>query len=939
MLFRILIVAGLMVGLAQPAWADSKADARRYFQRGMSLISAQRYDEGIAELEKAYDIRPHPNVLFNIAKAYASKGSLSRAINYFERYLAFDPPDADAVKEEVERLRQRRELRRLVARGLRAVEDGRPLEGAALLQRAFRRKPHPNILFNIGRAYEEAGSTSEAIDAYERYLATNPEDADEVRATLAALRDADRERRTPPPPVATRTPSPTPPSPESGRRAAPEPTVAPADGAALSDAQLDELTERLAARLVDELEARQALTAPPPEPEYAPSEDVEPPVAGEGVETELEAKTGEVYEDVVITASRRAESPLEAPNAVTILTAEDIRLSGARTLPDLLRRVPGVDVMAMSYSDFNVAIRGFNRRIANKILVLIDGRTAYQDFLGLTLWRGFSIDLRDIERVEIVRGPGSAIYGAYAFTGIINIITKSPGEIRGGSAYAAAGNGERVDASFQYGDVRGPVGFRFSGGYERADKFDNEFDPSSPDISTNLDDVDESREVVRADGQVEYTLGSGDLGKVYVGGGARVGFTEVYGVSSLRNQAVDGVVTNVRAGYASDKFSFRAYWQSQSVDTEPQFFRTGTTNLSGQIESDVVSIEPLYRPTFELGGTHRLVLGGEYRFKYIDWNYLNDTQTENHFALFFQDAYEISSKFTVLASARLDVHPFIGPLGSPRLAFIFKPTPKQALRLSAGTAFRVPTLAETYISLEAPTQNPGAAIRLVGGQVDGNEIDEERIASIDLGYRFIGDFLDVEVVGFFNRLTNLIVQTPLEGTGAVPPFDPDLGAFVVADSTYVNSDRNFIALGSELATRWYPIDGLDLGGSYSFQYIFDEDTGDRFTDSPMHKFSLWGQLRTKVGFDAGIQLSYASDQQWVEPRFDPSDPSGFDRTPLPIDGSAVLVGRIAQRLFDDALELGVAGTNLLDIGDNRSREHPFANRREARVVAELIGRF
>jgi hypothetical protein len=98
-------------------------------------------------------------------------------------------------------------------------------------------------------------------------------------------------------------------------------------------------------------------------------------------------------------------------------------------------------------------------------------------------------------------------------------------------------------------------------------------------------------------------------------------------------------------------------------------------------------------------------------------------------------------------------------------------------------------------------------------------------------------------------------------------------------------------------------------------------------------------LRTKTGFDAGLQLSFASDQEWVEPQFDPDAPGGFDRTPLPIEGSAVLVGRIAQRLFDDQIEFGIAGTNLLDIGSSRSREHPFANRREARVVAELIGRF
>ena len=940
-LSRALCVLFVLL-LATPAFADSKADARRYFQRGMALIDQGKYEAGIAQLQKAYDVRPHPNVLFNIGQAYASAGKLRDAIRYFERYLSFDPADATRVEGAVRDLRERIALRRVVARAMRAIDGGRPMDGAALLQQAYERRPHPAILFNLGRAYEQAGSTRQAIRSFERYLDTSPPDAAEVEARVEALRAAlEREQTPSTPPSVQASPPSTAKRPRS-RRSAPEPAPpSPPAAAASPPPMTDEELDRLADKIAGALAARLPPATPAAPPSSAgPAQELEDvaevggPVSGPT--EELASKSGEVYEDVVITASRRAQSPLDAPNAVTILTAEDIRVSGARALPDLLRRVPGVDVMAMSYSDFNVAVRGFNRRVANRILVLIDGRTAYQDFLGVTLWRGFSIDLRDIERVEVVRGPGSAIYGAYAYTGIINIITKSPNEIRGGTAYAAAGNGERVEAAFQYGDVMGPIGFRISGGYERADKFDNEFDVRDADVASEIDDLDESREVARADGQIEYTVGSG---KFYAGAGARVGRSELYGVSSLRNQSFDGVISNLRAGYADDELSFRTYWQSQSVRTRPQFFATGTEPLNSSIESDIVSVEPLYRPTFELGGTHRLILGAEYRFKYIDWNYLNDTQTENHFALFFQDAYSPSEKFTVIASARLDIHPFIGPLGSPRVAFIYKPTPKQAIRLTAGTAFRVPTLAESYISLEALTPNPGAAIRLVGGRVDGRDIDEERIASIDLGYRFINDFIDVEAVGFFNRVTNLIVQTPLEPSGPVAALDPNLDAFVVAESFYVNSARDFLALGSELATRWYPADGLDLGLTYSFQYIFDEETGERFTDSPVHKGSLWGQYRLPAGLDLGLSASYTSSQRWEEPRFDPEDPSGFDRTPLPVDGSVVMLGRVGYRLFDGDLELGVTGTNLLDVGDNREREHPFANRREIRVAGELIGRF
>ncbi|HJL43398.1 MAG TPA: TonB-dependent receptor, partial [Myxococcales bacterium LLY-WYZ-16_1] len=913
------------------ALADSKTDARRYFQRGMQLIEDGRYREGIAQLQRAYEIRPHPNVLFNIGRAWAAAEEPKRAIAYFRRYLSYDPPDKAAVQELLQQLRQRQRLRALVDQGMSAVRSGRYLEGVALLKRAHAERPHPNLLFNIARAYEDANRWSEAVVNYRRYLRSDPSDAEAVRRRIRRLEDRIAQARK------ERTGS----GVRAARRQKPEPeprpkteSQTPPSAPRLDDAQM----QALADLLVERLEEEGAFAPAESEADRAAEPETAPPAAGPPPPTALEptrsstaaipqpqvnlqAKTAEVYEDVVVTASRRAQSPLDAPNAVTILTAEDIRLSGARTLPDLLRRVPGVDVMAMSYSDYSVAVRGFNRRIANKVLVLIDGRTAYLDFLGITLWRGFSIDLQDIERVEVVRGPGSAIYGAYAYTGIINIITKRPEDLRGGRAYVAGGNGERFESSLQYGTTLGDLGFRLSAGYERADKYDNEFDPERVDFSTELDDIDESLDIARVDGELDYRVGPGEL---YLGGGARAGFSEIYGVSSLRNQAVEGVVSNVRAGYRSGLFSFRTYWNGVFADSQPQFFRTGTTNIRSDVESHIVSLEPVLRPEFELWGRHRLVLGGEYRFKAVDWTYLNDEQTENHFALFFQDSWAIEDRFSVIASARLDIHPFIGPLGSPRIAFIYKPTPEQALRLSVGTAFRVPTFAETYLDIEAQTPVSGASLRLVGGFFD---LDEERIASVDAGYRYMGSSFDLEAVAYFNRITNLITQTPLQSTGNEASFDSGTDSFVVAESFYVNDPRDFLSLGTELAFRWYAVEGLDVGTSYTFQYIFDEDTGERFTDSPMHKFSIWSQLRTKVGFDAGLSLSLVSDQRWVEPRFDPEDPSGFDTTPLPLDGSAVLMGRVGYRLLDDKLEVGVSGTNLLDIRDNRAEEHPFANRR------------
>lgn len=937
----------LLLGLATPAHADTRADARRYFQQGMALIEQGKHSEGIDLLKKAYEIRPHPSVLFNIARAYAGAGRVEPAIEYFERYLASDPADADQVRATLMELRERRNLRSLVDEGMTAIAEARYAEGIALLRRAYESRPHPNILFNIARAYEESQDYKRAIATYERYLKSSPRDEEDVKNTLKKLkaaqakreerRDPPREREKPKKPVIVEK------NPKKPEVEPPveKPVETPREAVVeLDDERMAQLAQMIAQLMKKEQEA-EALEQRPVELDPAPAKTIPNPAAdslvaavGTSTSVELAAKTGEAYEEKVVTASRREQSPLDAPNAVTIITEEDIRLSGARTIPDLLRRVPGMDVMAMSYSDYNVSMRGFNRRVANKILVLVDGRTVYEDFLGGMLWRGQTFDLLDIARIEVVRGPGSAIYGAYAYTGMVNIITKRPEEVGGSVATVFAGNGETLEAAYQYGERRGPLGVRASVGYERGNKYELEFDPNRVDFTTNVTDPTISLNQVRFDVSSEYNF-KNDGGRIFLGGGARSGFTELYGVAALRNQAIDGKTYSVRGGYEGELFSLLAFWNGLRADSTPQFYRTGLNDLGSTVRADIISVEPIFRPIFSFFGEHALVLGGEYRHKYIDWDYLDDSHEEDHFAAFAQDSWAINEMFSVIASARLDLHPNIGPLASPRIALIVKPAPRQALRVSFGTAFRQPTQAETYLKLSAPTPVAGVAVTLVGLE----DLEPENIATLDVGYLYQPDFGELEAVAYVNRVGNLISRTPLTPTDISRGFDPTVGAFIGAESTYFNESRHFIAIGTELAARLYPIEGVDVGASYALQYIFDEDTGDRFTDSPMHKATVWGQLRTKFGMDVGLSAHFVSDQKWVEPNYDPNDPTGFDSEPLPVDASVVIIGRLGYRLLDDQLEIAISGANLTDFGSLRHREHPYANRVEARVLGSVTARF
>src|SRR5438874_2328077 len=156
-------------------------------------------------------------------------------------------------------------------------------------------------------------------------------------------------------------------------------------------------------------------------------------------------------------------------------------MSGAATIPEILRRVPGIDMAEMNPSDSNVSIRGFNRRIANKVLVLVDGRSVYQDFLGGTFWPLVDVAVPDIARIEVVRGPGSALYGANAFAGVVNIITRTGEEAAGVRAYAQAGNHNTFQGGVTMGGKTGKLSYRTTLTYDRADKWTRDFADERPE--------------------------------------------------------------------------------------------------------------------------------------------------------------------------------------------------------------------------------------------------------------------------------------------------------------------------------------------------------------------------------------------------------------------------------------------------------------------------
>lgn len=825
-LLRVALCAALCA--SSVSFADPRVEARRHFKTGMFLIGEGKYDEAISELLEAYAIKPHPNVLFNVARAHEAAGRPAEAIAFYRRYLEANPPDAERVRDTLAKLEP------LVPR--------RPVEPVEV-------RPDP---------------------------------------------------RAKPPPAAPTTPT--------------------VDEATL--AKLAALTERLE-KAIEQSERRA---------EEAPAERV----SDKPAETPAPVDDFSVpYEETVVAAARRSQSSLEAPNATTVITGDEIRASGLTTLPEVLRRVPGAEVMSMGYSSSNLSIRGFNQRINNKVLVLVDGRPEYQDFLGVTLWPVLPVGLEEIERIEVIRGPAGALYGANAMLGVVNIITRAPGTGPRAEATGLFGNGNLAAGSFVASGGE-TVKFRASFGYQQADKFSRDYDEGRPDVVSTFAEPNLGLRSARANLTAFYAFNK--TFSVAASGGVNRLFTEVYGLGVLRNYFLDGLGGYAKVDFTGGPVKVRFFWNHLNTITGPQYSIQGQRSLLTSLDSNVFDAEVLVQQAFELGGRHQLGAGVSGRLKRLSWGYIGALTEELHGAAFVQDEWRIIPSLTAVGSFRLDRHPLIdrgrpGVVPSPRLSLVFSPLEGQAFRAMVASAFRQPTFLESYVNLPIPAPGVTGASVLTQGN---RELKPESLLSFELGYRGEAARLGLswDVAAYLNFVNNLIVLSAVSPLDAGASFDPRSQSYLLGRSSFVNDPGNYRALGAELGLTWNATRGLDLRGSMAVQSIQSVENAavcGACTQAPALKVNLGAIYRTPVNLDLSADLSFVTGTTWVEREPAATDPTQILNVSNALPGFAVVNARVAYRLLNDRVTLAVVGQQL----GPAHQEHPFGNSVNRRVFAQV----
>jgi iron complex outermembrane receptor protein len=433
----------------------------------------------------------------------------------------------------------------------------------------------------------------------------------------------------------------------------------------------------------------------------------------------------------VTSVSKKEQSLSRTAAAIFVIHQEDIRRSGATNIPDLLRMVPGVDVQQVDANAWAISVRGFNSRFSNKLLVLIDGRTVYTPVFSGAFWEHLDMPLEDIDRIEVIRGPGATVWGANAVNGVISIFTKSAKNTKGGQVTAGGGSQLHALGLLQYGGAAGK-----GGAYRAYGKFFDIGNSAAYSGSAAADHWRREHAGFRADWDLssrDSLMVEGDLFANQASQTRRNGYYATP-YDSIFNQGLDAAGGDVLARWdhtlaGGSQTSFQAYYDSyRHTDMGiPDRLRTFDLDFQHHISA---------------GDRHDIVWGLGYRVSNAMTapgyavGFSPPSRTDNLYSGFVQDEVRLSDSLWVTVGCKLEHNAYTGAETEPsaRLAWS-RPGSRNTVWAAASRAFRQPSRVDTDLRQDPQT------VAILPGMVEvswlyGNpRIKDEELRDYELGYR------------------------------------------------------------------------------------------------------------------------------------------------------------------------------------------------------------
>ncbi len=602
----------------------------------------------------------------------------------------------------------------------------------------------------------------------------------------------------------------------------------------------------------------------------------------------------ELSEIEVTSVSRKPQKLSQAAAAIFVITSEDIRRSGSTSIPELLRMVPGIHVAKISSSKWAITSRGFNSRYANKLLVQLDGRTLYSPLFSGVFWETQDTMLEDIERIEVIRGPGASLWGANAVNGIINIITKHSSQTKGGLVYGGGGTGDKAFGGARYGGKLSDVGT-----YRIYTKYSSLPEEVNADGSGADDEWQRGGGGFRAD--VEMFSGS-ELtfqGDVYEGETKEISeiltFTPPYSTHYENENDISGY--NL-LGRLTRHFS-------ASSDIAVQFYydNTGKEESTTRWSGELFDFDFQYR--FVPVTNHELIFGLGYRYyqdeitQSIGFGFNSTHEKDTLYSAFIQDSITLSETLRFVLGAKVEHNDYTEFEYQPSGRISWSPHKSHHLWAAVSRAVRTPNRADKSISF--PTviippgtpENPGPLPMSVA--ITGNDnVDSEVLKAFEIGYRVVPrDNISIDTTFFYyiyDHLSGFASGTPYPDLLSIPPY--------VTMPLYIKSIMKGKTKGAEVAANWRPVPYLMMQAAYTW-FDMNLETGSAemaYTenDAPAHQVSL----RSIIDLPKQTQLDIGF--RFVDEVLD----GGVDRyTELDVRAGWNPVEKI---------EISIAGKNLLN---------------------------
>ncbi len=516
-------------------------------------------------------------------------------------------------------------------------------------------------------------------------------------------------------------------------------------------------------------------------------------------------------EVTVTSVSKKKEKLFETPAAVYVVTQEEIRRSGATTIPEALRMVPGLNVAQFDSNTWAVSARGFNFRFANKLLILMDGRTVYNQIFSGVFWDTIDTVLEDIDRIEVVRGPGGTLWGANAVNGVINIITKSAKKTEGGLISAGAGTVENGFATLRYGDKLSPeASYRVYGKYYDRDEFEE--DTSTTSVQ---DDWHAGRGGFRIDWDATSKNSFTFQGDYYDGvSGQRL--------EKLVRSTVPPLVESPDDEERIDGGNFIARWTrelSSDSDLQLQFFYTRERRRQS-VNTQATQIDTFdldFQHHFRLGKRHELIWGTSSRW-YVDSiqntpsiSFSPSNDTNYRFDGFLQDKISFyDDRLHLTIGSKLEHNTFSGFEFQPNARLGWTPNDRHTVWSAVSRAVRIPNRSSQDVTFNVDAFSSFGVPTAI--QLQGNKNSKSlEVLAFEAGYRFKpNNKIFFDFAWFYNFYDEL--QSLERGSVFLDTTAPSL-LFVAPINTLSNLSGE--AYGVELAVKTQPLDWWQLNGSLS----------------------------------------------------------------------------------------------------------------------------